>query len=181
MGVFGTFCQICAMPTQHNCYVPMEGGMLFIYRGEARPGGEYPMPAFPFGPEHNWLKDAVALRLHPAEDPAVIEGSVDDGFLTSAENEWDADVEDGVGERAALHMACWQLSGQSEWEDLQHCRENQEWTQLQKYHGQLFEFDLLVEDGLAWMTSDPQGVGPDARRNRERILKLISSKQKRDD
>lgn len=173
MGVFGTFCQVCAMPVQHNCYVPMDG-MYFIYRGAKDASPSDPKPSFPFGPEHDWLIAAVALRLDPSEDPDVIRGPVDDGVIWVGDYEEEYEVDDGVGERAALHERCWELSGKSEWSELSHCRETAEWKDLQKYHGQLFEYEQLNEDGLGWMTLDPSLNSSDAVKNRERILKMLA-------
>ncbi|MDF1663361.1 MAG: hypothetical protein P1V97_16430 [Planctomycetota bacterium] len=175
MGVFGTFCQICAMPVQHNCYVPMEGRMLFIYRGRKDASPSDPKPDFPFGPEHDWLIKAVALRLDPSEERDVIRGPVDDGVIWLGDYEEEFEVDDGVGERAALHEKCWELSGKNEWSELSHCRESDAWKALHKYHGQLFEYDELTADGLAWMTVDPTLDTADAVKNRERILKILTN------
>jgi hypothetical protein len=78
MGVMGTFCQICAMPVQHNGYVPYRG-MYYIYRGpKSIKMPDDPGPPFNFGPEHDWLLDAIALRLNPDEEPQILAGEVQD-------------------------------------------------------------------------------------------------------
>lgn len=177
MGVFGTFCQICAMPVQHHCYVPMEGGMLSIYRGEEERSPSHPKPNFPFGPEHSWLVKVVALRLDAGDDPDVIHGAVESGVVWVGDYEEEYEVDEGLSERAALHEKCWELSKKKEWSELSHCRESQAWQDLHRYHGQLFEYDQLHEDGLTWMTADPSSGTEDGVKNRERILRIIEKPQ----
>lgn len=173
MGVFGTFCQICAMPVQHNCYVPYEG-MYAIYRGrESYPAG-HPLPAFPFGPEHAWLRQAVALRLSPEEEPQVVRGEVQDGEL-EVEGEEGVFVAEGEEDRAALHERCWELAGRAEWDELAGVRERPGWREVEAFHGQLFEFDELSARGLAWMAVDPDWDSAEGRRSRARILALLEA------
>ena len=115
MGVTGTSCQICNMPVQQDHYIPANG-MFMIYRGV--PIDRDTEPIFPFGPEHEWLKQAVALRVSPGDEPQVLEGEIHDGWLEGPDGEDGVMVWDGVDERAALHSACWTLAGKPEWADL---------------------------------------------------------------
>src|SRR4051812_1988922 len=106
MGVFSTYCQICGLPVQHDHYVAADG-IFYIWRGDGDYGSE---PAFAFGPEHAWLRDAVGLRLDDTDPDVIIEGLVHDGVF--ADYGSDGFVMDGVDDRAALHRACWVLAGQ---------------------------------------------------------------------
>lgn len=170
MGVFASFCQVCALPLQHTCYVPHEG-MYFIYRGPDSGFEGSPTPGFPFGPEHEWLRQAVALRFDPSEEPVVYRGEVQDGELI--EGEIGVDVEDGLGDRIGLHARCWELSGRAEWSALSEICKSEGWREVSAFHGQLFEFDELLAAGHAWWTVDPDASTPEGQRSRARILSLL--------
>ena len=177
MGVMGTFCQICAMSVQHDCYIPTEKrgvAMLFIYRGNPveLEWRDAPALEFNFAAEHAWLKDAVALRLSENQLLQSIEGEVHDGILGSG-NAVEGWVMEGLDSRAALHRACWELSKHQEYSAIAHIATSSEWQALKQYHQQLFNFRGLAEDGLAWMLADPMLDHPESRKNRERIQNLL--------
>lgn len=167
MGVTATFCQVCALPVNHDHYVP-EGGMFRIYRGPVDRNGE---PLVPFGPEHDWLLQAVALRLSDGDEPVVVEGPCHDGSF-EAEDGDGAFVWDGLDERAALHRVCWELAGRPDtFEPLEDLPVD---PAIEPFREQLFEFAGFIEAGHGWMLVDPRGDGPDARRSRERIARLLA-------
>lgn len=57
MGVHATFCLICGLPVQHDHYVASGGENCWaIYRAHNKPAGH-----FPFGTEHDWLLQGVAV------------------------------------------------------------------------------------------------------------------------
>ncbi|MEQ1508412.1 MAG: hypothetical protein ABMB14_39645, partial [Myxococcota bacterium] len=152
MGVLGTNCQICGLPVQHDHYVPTDGWMLGIWRG---PGTTHCASAVAFGPEHDWLLDAVALRLGDRGEPAVVEGRVQDGVIRGLDGGSlpDGFVCDGVDERAAVHRACWRIAGApASWAALApRVVAGADDVDLAPYCGQLFELAALVEDGHGWM------------------------------
>src|SRR5882672_12459852 len=110
LGVHGTFCQLCGLPTQHDHYVPTASGMLKIYRGSAESGGqtweadEHP---FPFGPQQAWLKEAVVL---PWEDDRILRGPIEDGAIEDPDGE-SVLVFEGGEDGLAFHQVCWELQG----------------------------------------------------------------------
>lgn len=115
-----------------------------------------------FGPEHAWLERAVALALDEAQAPAVVRGRCSDGGLEGADGEPVCDdfLGDGLEDRAVLHEACWRLAGEPDRRDtlavvLQP-------HGLERYQEQLFEFEVLVADGLAWTLVDPDLDAADA-------------------
>jgi hypothetical protein len=170
MGVMGTWCQICGLPVQHDHYVPQDG-MFAIWRG---PATTWCASAVAFGPEHDWLLDAVGLRWSRDGDPAVVAGRVEDGVIVGpgGEDLPDGFVGDGLDERAALHRVCWELAGQpSSWEEL----DPPSLAELQPYHGQLFAFAELVADGRGWMLVDPRWDSAAGRRSRDRVLALLNA------
>ena len=153
MGVHGTFCQLCGLPTQHDHYVPTASGMLKIYRGSSENGGhrwEADERPFPFGPEHAWLKDAVVL---PWDEERVIRGPIEDGSIDDGE----VFVGDGGEDGLALHHACWELQG-SPTSTGPAVRANQThgWALVEAYQEQLFDVQSLADDGKAWMLADPR-------------------------
>lgn len=164
-----TYCQICGIPVQQDHYVP-RGGMLGIYRGGGG-DGEVVEPLVKFGKEHKWLKDAVGLALDDGSDPAVIEGEVHDGGFDGDDE--DGLVMDGIEDRAALHRRCWEIAGKPEsWEEI----EGLNLPDFESYREQLFEFKRFIDDGHGWMLVDPAGSTPDAKKNRQRIQKLLGKK-----
>jgi hypothetical protein len=62
MGISATYCRLCAIPAEHDHYVPSveRPGMLRIVRAGETPR-EPGLQAFPFTAEHAWLLDKVAL------------------------------------------------------------------------------------------------------------------------
>src|SRR6185436_3778768 len=169
MGVHGTFCQLCGLPTQHDHYVPTSSGLLKIYRGSAEGGGqrwESGERPFPFGPEHEWLKDAVVL---PWDDPRVLRGPIEDGAIEDAAGE-SVLVFEGGEEGLAFHHACWELQGSPPATGPAfRANHTHGWALVEGYHGQLFEFEELAADGKAWMLADPRN---DAR-SRRRIEAML--------
>jgi hypothetical protein len=163
-----TYCQICGLPVQHDHYVPIESGRyLYIWRGD---GDDEYDPAVALGPENDWLRRVIALRLEDGEaDPPAPGGVVHDGLFEGAEAE--SYVMEGVYDRAALHEACWTLAGRpSSFEALEHAEppESEE-----RYRAQLFEFEAFIADGHGWMLVDPNADSPEGRRSRERIIALL--------
>ena len=164
MGVMATYCQICGLPVQHDHYVPL-AGMFGIYRGDA---DDECAPLVPFGPEHAWLKDAVAVRISDRQTAPVVEGEIHDGVVEVEDD--DVFVMEGIDERAALHRACWDTAGRPE-----------QWKQweadapapIEPYREQLFDFARMIADGHGWMLIDPRSDSADGRRSRERIRALL--------
>jgi hypothetical protein len=135
---------------------------------------DIPGPDFKFSAEHDWLKDAVALRLKESSSPQIIEGKVHDGSFDS-KNSDEGYVMDGVYDRAALHRACWELSGQKEWQVIAGIAGSPEWKKLKKYHEQLFNFVELAKDGFAWMLADPTLDQAESQKNRQRIQAMLGN------
>jgi len=165
MAVVGTRCQICALPVNHDHLVKLKGAF-GIYRGEA---DEIYKPAFPFGPEHEWLKDSVALRVHERQNPALAEGQIHDGWI-NADVE-DSNVYDGRDERAALHRVCWELAGKP---GIWVLKDDPPLTNLLKLHWkQLFDFAGFGKSPEAWMLHDPRSKGKDGAKNLARIRACV--------
>jgi hypothetical protein len=161
-----TYCQICGLPVQFDHYVPIEGGMLYIWRGE---GADEYGPAIAFGPEHAWLRRAVALRLESGEPivPAFA-GVVHDGVLEVAEECY---VMEGIYDRAALHDTCWALADRPlSFQALEHLDLPEADA---PYRQQLFDFQAFVADGHGWKLVDPDEDSPDGRLSRGRIVALL--------
>lgn len=173
MGVFATFCQLCGLPVQHNCYVPHEG-MYLIYRGPGSVAPGDPLPGFSFGPEHEWLRQALGLRFDPSEEPQVLRGEVQDGHLAPphASGEESCFVGEGDDERAALHERCWELAGRPEYAALAGATELPAWKELLEYQQQLFEFEEFAAAGLAWALVDP--ALPEGAQSLERIHGILA-------
>lgn len=157
MGVLATFCQLCALPTQHDHYVPTAGGMLKIYRG-LEPGGGHTWEAgerpFVFGPQHAWLKDAVALSL--LGEAKRFRGPVEDGGLADTTTGENVFVANGDEEALVFHARCWELMGEPRSAgDAPRGPGTFEWSLLSVYQEQLFEFAELAQDGRGWMLADP--------------------------
>lgn len=165
MGVHGTFCQLCGLPAQHDHYVPTASGMLKIYRGSSENGGHRWEPGerpFPFGPEHAWLKDAVAL---PWDEERVLRGAIEDGALE------DVLVFDGGEDGLAFHHACWELQGSpGSTGPAVRANGSHAWALVEPYQEQLFDLQGLADDGKAWMLADPR---TDVR-SRARIEAMLS-------
>ena len=180
MGVNGTYCRICGLPVQHDHYIPADGGMYVIYRGDGELHGAEMRVRF--GPEHDWLKRGVALATYEGQEPRVIEGEIQDGVIEPASGGGeDDDLEDrfvgyGVDARAAVHAVCWELAGRAPWSGIEGAR----WTpELDRYHEQLFEFEQMIADGHGWMLVDPRLDTPEGNRSRERIEKIIRERATR--
>jgi len=173
MGVVGTYCQLCGLPTQHDHYVPTKSGMLKIYRGSSDNGGhrwEADERPFPFGPEHAWLNDAVAL---PWDEAKVLHGAIEDGILEAGEDS--CMVFGGADDGLAFHRTCRELQGSPHSTDpAVSASETYLWSLVDGYHEQLFEFTELKADGKAWMLNDPS---TDAR-SRARIEALLAAGRK---
>lgn len=165
MGVHGTFCQLCGMPTQHDHYVPTASGMLKIYRGSAGPGGGHEWEAgekpFQFGPQHAWLKDAVVL---PWDEERVIRGAIEDGELEGVF------VFDGGDDGLAFHHACWELEGSpASTKPAFRSNGTHAWALVEAYQEQLFDLFMLTADGKGWMLEEPKP----GTRSRERIDAML--------
>lgn len=170
MGVHGTYCQLCGLPTQHDHYVPTESGMLKIYRGSSVNGGHRWDPGevpFAFGPEHAWLKDAVVL---PWDDERVLRGPIEDGAIEDGQGE-SVLVFDGGEDGLAFHHACWELQGSpSSTDPAVRANHTHGWALVESYQEQLFDFAGLAADGKAWMLADPASDG----RSRRRIEAILA-------
>ncbi|MBR7834461.1 hypothetical protein KDL01_14395 [Actinospica durhamensis] len=176
MAVIGTYCEICGLPVQLDHYVPMPGGGFWIWREDDTRSCD---PVIEPGPELAWLSHAVAL---PWDSPEpwggnvlphpVVEGRVQDGCLESADGE-SVGVFPDIDDHGAAHHACWHLAGRPDsWRSLPDLTPP---IALQKYQQQLFEFQALIDDGHAWMLTDPHADTPDGKRSRGRILDLLGS------
>lgn len=146
---------LCGLPVQHDHYVPTKSGMLNIYRGSSSGGGhrwEDDERPFPFGPEHDWLKDAVVL---PWDQEKVLRGAIEDGIIETPDGD-SCMVWDGSDEGLAYHHACWTLQGSpASTGPAFRADQSHGWALLRSYHEQLFEFAELAADGKAWMLKDP--------------------------
>lgn len=169
MGVVSTYCQICGLPVQHDHYVPdgATGGWL-IWR--SRTDSDV-APAVALGPEHDWLRRAVGLRLDDSEPQTIVEGDVHDGVLECAGGL--TFVWDGLDDRAALHRYCWEAAGSpGTWQPLAGLELP---AAEEPYRRQLFDFAAFVADGHGWMLVDPAGGTDAAHRSRRRITDLLAA------
>lgn len=176
MGVTGTFCQLCGLPVQHDHYVPSGEmtGMLKIYRGDAPNGGDWEENETPFrfGPEHEWLRDAVCL---PDGGGPVLRGAVNDGFFQDARTDEQVMVWDGDEEGRAFHARCWEALGSpSEIQAAPTAVGSHSWALIQPYHEQLFAMLDFARDGKAWALVDPTGSSDEAARSRARIERFVA-------
>lgn len=170
MGVSATYCQLCGLPVQHDHYVPEAGGgLLKIYRGSSPGGGHAWAPGeapFPFGAEHAWLRNAVALCPRPDR---VLRGTCCDGVLTQASGAHEY-VGDGAEDGLVFHHACWERLGRPQaWADARTARGTHAFAQVAPYQEQLFEFAELAADGQAWLLEDPAT----SARSAERLAALV--------
>ncbi len=170
MGVHGTFCQLCALPVNHDHYVPTGGGMLRIYRGGKNAGlqtwtdGELP---FLFGPEHTWLRHAVAIE-HGTNK--ILRGEVSDGNLTDNASGDTTMPFEGDDDARTFHAYCYEALGSPTESRALSARGTHAWSLLAPYHEQLFELQLLANDGKAWMLADPTT----SARSRDRIAACVA-------
>lgn len=166
MGVVGTYCQICGLPVQHDHYYPMDS-MWGIYRGDPDQKND---SLLAFGPEHDWLKQAVGLRRRPKQEPAIIEGLVQDGIFLDSDDE-DAMVFDGHDLRVALHAVCYEMAGRPDiWKP---AGPNVMFEKLKPYQEQLFDLAQLLDDKLEWMLIDPRLSTEAAKKSLERIQMAV--------
>ncbi|MBX3260265.1 MAG: DUF695 domain-containing protein [Labilithrix sp.] len=167
MAVIGTVCALCALPVQHDHYVPES---TWIYRGSS-PREELTSI---FTPEHAWLEDAVGLR-RAGSGPARLRGRVEDGRLTDRDSGHRGSVVDS-DEYEPFHEACWRAMGAPEaWTDAVVGAGIHQNAILEAYCGQLFELPQLVADGKGWMLVDPHGASPEAARSRARVEDLLAA------
>jgi hypothetical protein len=165
MGVHGTFCQLCGLPTQHDHYVRTRSQMLKIYRASSDNGGHTWEPdekPFRFGSEHAWLMDAVVL---PWDEERVLRGPIEDGVLEGVM------VFQGDDDGLAFHHACWMIQGSpGSTGPAIRATSTHGWALVEGYHQQLFDFDGLAADGKKWMLDEPK-IGT---RSRARIDELLA-------
>lgn len=140
--------------------------MMKIYRGAAGPGGghqwEPEEKPFVFGPEHVWLKDAVVL---PWDEERVLRGPIEDGSLQGVM------VFEGGDDGLAFHHACWALQGSPpSTEPAVRSLGMHTWAIVEAYHGQLFDFHGLADDGRAWLLEEPKP----GTRSRARIEAMLA-------
>ena len=158
MGVIGTYCQLCGLPTQHDHYVRQAGSrMMKIYR-QSHPDGHHFEPdedPFVFGPQHDWLKVTVGLPREASDGP-VIHGTVSDGDLVKDDGTPGAFVAEGAEDRYAFHRVCWEALGSPE--DLTGVTPSAgtfDWAIVEPFQQQLFELQVLRDQGKGWMLVDP--------------------------
>ncbi len=181
MGVSSTYCQLCALPAQHDHYVPSAAGHLRIHRGSLPAGGhdwDEPLETsrpFAFGAEHAWLRDVVVVQ----GGPRPLRGFVEDGVFVDRESGAKAYVFEGDEEGVTLHHACWQLLGAptAPAETLRG-RGLLAWARVDAYRGQLFEFATWESDGKAGWLVDPTGDSPAAAASRRRISDMAEARRR---
>jgi hypothetical protein len=116
-----------------------------------------------FGPEHAWLRDAIAL---PFRGDEVLRGPVEDGVLRDADKGKTAFIWEGDDEALAFHVSCWELMGSPRTaDDAAQGRGLHAFAIIESYSGQLFEHHEFREHGFGWMLEDPRR----SARSRERI------------
>lgn len=168
MGVIGSHCQLCRLPLHHDHYVPTGGAMLKIYRTCSPDTHRYEAdePVVRFGPEHAWLRDAVAL---PFSGDELLRGPVEDGILRDVDKGKTSFIWEGDDEALAFHVWCWELMGAPKTaDDAVQGRGLHAFAVVEAYGGQLFEHHEFRRDGFGWMLEDP-GM---STRSRERIEAL---------
>jgi hypothetical protein len=170
VGVMGTFCQVCGMPTNYDHYSnESDTGMIEIKRNEDLDDSD-----IAFGPEHSWLESCVVLPVYPYLNGKILRGKIEDGRLI-AENDDSIFVSEGKDEGFALHEKCWALAGSPKnYEALSHISESVEFRDLTQYHDQFFDFNKLIDDGKSWMLSDPDSTSDEGIQNRKRILSILN-------
>lgn len=197
MSVIGSYCCLCALPLQHDHFVVCPGDdmgtYLKIYRGCEPNGGHEWLTGerpFPFGPEHEWLSQAVALARFD-DEPALLSGMVTDGRLMDAEGVHSVLVYSGCHDYAAFHRVCWQMMGAPRsagdaWysvvdEERRSLRGvgTYEWALLASYHEQLFDVFSLERAGQAWMLVDPRGTSAAAAHSRARVEAALRTAKRR--
>ncbi|MCB9655939.1 MAG: DUF695 domain-containing protein [Deltaproteobacteria bacterium] len=172
MGVIGTQCALCALPLEHNHYVPMQdgSGMLKIYDPTMPDLEAFFAPGEPvvrFGPEHAWLRAAVGLKQY-ANGPDLIRGVVDNGVLEDRSTGYTSELYDD--EHLGFHEVCWRAMGEPKAvRDATIGRGSFDYARVEPYMGQLFDFHALIADGKGWMLIDPEGTSSDASRSQQRI------------
>lgn len=172
MGVTGSNCQLCGLPLHHDHYVPTGGAMLKIYRTGSEGGGhdfEEGERVVPFGPEHAWLCDAVAVSRLEAEG-GVIRGTVVDGVLEN-DSGGHVFIWKGDDEGFAYHHACWTLMGAPSTEaDCVRAHGLYAWAVIEPYDEQLWEHAEFRDHGFGWMLEDPKS----SPRSRARIEAMLA-------
>jgi len=169
MGVHGTFCQLCALPVNHDHYIPTPGGMLRIYRGgtsdppQTWNDAEQP---FPFTPDHDWLRRAVGIE-HGTNK--ILRGEVSDGNLTDDASGDTTMPFEGDDDARTYHAYCYEALGSPTDSRALTARGTHAFALLAPYHEQLFELQLLADDDKAWMLADP-ATSP---RSRDRIAAAV--------
>jgi len=174
MGVHGTFCQLCALPVNHDHYIPTPGGMLRIYRGgksDAPQTWNDAEQPFPFTPDHDWLRSAVGIE-HGSNK--ILRGEVSDGNLTDDASGDTTMPFEGDDDARTYHAYCYEALGSPTDSRALTARGTHAWSLLAPYHEQLFELQLLADDGKAWMLDDPT-TSP---RSRDRIAACVHDAQR---
>ena len=132
--------------------------MMKIYRQSSPGGGHEFSPdedRFVFGPEHEWLKTTVGVPREASEGP-VIHGTVSDGDLVPYDGGNGAFVGEGSEDRYAFHRACWDVLGSPE--DLSLVTPSAgifDWALIEPLQQQLFELQVLRDQGKGHMLADP--------------------------
>ncbi len=107
MAVIGSICVACGMPVEHDHYTPHStNGALEIYRGS---DPSTTSPIISFEPEHEWLKQAVALPRDKKLGKEVQKGFVEDAHLRNKEGVCFS-ILSGEGYSAFMHEECWKMA-----------------------------------------------------------------------
>lgn len=171
---FSTYCQICGLPCSWVRVIPYGEDDVPQFRVLHQPEPDFSLdsPAMvDLIVQEKWLTSVLGVS--EEDDTCTEVGVVDNGDLIVG-GETVGDVADEGDDLLAVHSACWKLKGDSPWS---HVRKTVPYREFrERFHGQYFDFDKLIEEGNDWMMADPlrenNAVG---FRNKERILAWLAS------
>jgi hypothetical protein len=167
MGVMTAYCQICGLPvTKHHYLMPYPGyqGMMSIYRGIGEPGVE-------FGPKHDWLEQAIAVRRSLGQTPEIVEGQMEDATLVPQDPSLQRVNVLIISKYAVLHKACWEMAGKPTLWTLK--EEPPDDPQIGPYKGQMFDYIQFFEKEERWILVDPRLETEEGKLSHGRILQRI--------
>jgi hypothetical protein len=127
-----------------------------------------------FGPEHAWLKAAVAVPAVPGQP--VVKGEVSNGALTTAEMV-EVPLDAGF---VTLHERCWRLAGEPKSAEAVprtaglHARALVE-AYLYEIPNRCFDFRGLCDNGTGWLLCDPESPSAEGQRARAHLVQLIDA------
>jgi hypothetical protein len=164
----GSFCEVCAVAVGHLLYIPPPE-LKLLKIGD---------PSMQFGPEHAWLKAAIAV-------PSLLgqplpRGEVFDGTLTTADKA-EVPLSEGF---VTLHECCWRLAGEpksAEAVPRTSGLHSRALVEAYRYFGVEGAFDYrgACDNGKGWLLCDPDGTTPEAQRSRAHIVQLIEASRTR--